>query len=193
MGSDPDQAAGCQELRGIDAWRAVWCNPLHLDVFEWLLNALTEPLRNARGISADLQGLKGDGSAAAMAGMHRVIGDELHKEWQLRVGLQTLDTKLLPQQFRAVTEFAIAIDRFAAKALLVWRDVVNSDNPTHPAAAKFGASAHGLPERSLVGCGMVEDFDDLKIGVVGERKDPVASAEARVDASTGDLFAQQSA
>ena len=79
----------------------------------------------------------------------------------------------------------------AAEALLDDGDVVDRDDPAEPAAAEGGAGAHGLAERRLVGRRVVEHLDDLEVGVVGQRQDHVAGAEARVDATVGELLAEQ--
>ena len=108
------------------------------------------------------------------------------EERQLRVGDQAVDADLLPEQLGAVGAVPVAVGGLAAEPLLDHGDVVDRDDPAEPAAAEGGAGAHGLAERRLVGRGVVEHLDDLEVGVVGQRQDHVAGAEARVHAAVGE-------
>ena len=121
------------------------------------------------------------------------VGGTSHstKNGQLRVGLQAPDAELLPEELGAVGAVPVAVDGLAAEARLVRSDVVDRDHPAEPTATEQRAGAHGLAERGLVGGGMVEDLDDLEVGVVGQRQDRVAGAEAGVDAAGRELLAQQ--
>src|SRR5688572_7089613 len=91
----------------------------------------------------------------------------------------------------AVRAVPVAVDGAAAEAVLQRCDVVDGHDPAEPAAAELGARTHGLAERRLVGRGVVEDLDELEVGAVGERKDPVAGAEAGVHTTVLELLAEE--
>jgi hypothetical protein len=71
-------------------------------------------------------------------------------------------------------------DRLAAKPFLERGEVVDRNDPAHPAAAGFGACAHGLAEGRLDRGGVVKDLDNLHILAVDQRKNHVPGPEARV-------------
>ena len=95
-------------------------------------------------------------------------------------------------QLRAVGAVPVAVGGLAAEPLLDDGDVVDRDDPAEPAAAEGGAGPHGLAERRLVGRRVVEHLDDLEVGVVRQRQDHVAGAEAGVHAAVGEVLAEQS-
>ena len=114
------------------------------------------------------------------------------EERQLGVGDQAVDADLLPAAARCRRgDGGCPATASRPSRCLDGRDVVDRDDPAEPAAAEGGAGAHGLAERCLVGGGVVEDLDDLEVGVVGQRQDHVAGPEAGVDATIDELTAEQ--
>ena len=94
------------------------------------------------------------------------------------------------RSWRAVGGEAAALDRGAAEALLDGGEVVDGHDPAEPAAAVRGTGPDGLAEGRLVGGGVVEHLDDLEVATAGEREDPVAGAEAWVEAAVDEAAAQ---
>ncbi len=76
--------------------------------------------------------------------------------------------------------FRLPLTADAAEAFFERCQVVHFDAPAHPAAARCRAGPDGLPERSLVGCRVVQDLHDLQVFVPGERDNHVAGAETGV-------------
>src|SRR5690606_42020172 len=60
---------------------------------------------------------------------------------QLGVGDEPLDADLLPDDLVVAGRGAIAVDGLALQALLDARQVVDADDPAHPAAAHLAAGA----------------------------------------------------
>src|SRR5512139_4327614 len=187
--SDPDNSLGGLELRGDDPGDPVGGDPLDLDVLERVGVGVAEPLADPLGVPGDLEAVEVEVAARTRA---RVLDAllPLDEERQLRVGLEALHAELAPLELHAVGTVPVAQDRLSAEALLVRRDVLDGDDPAHPAAAALGAGPDGLAERRLVGGGVVEYLDDLEVRACTERQDHVARAEAGVDPPVTELLAE---
>ena len=85
----------------------------------------------------------------------------------------------------------LPLTAIAPQARLVRVDVVDGDDPAEPAASEQRARAHRLAEGRLVGRRVVEHLHHFEVGVVTQRKDPVAGSEARVDTSVLERFPQK--
>ena len=182
---------GRLQLDRDDAGGAVGGDPLDLDVLQRGLDGLAEPLAHALRVAGDLEAGQRVVAGRAVAGVQvrrRLPVDEVG---ELRVVEEAVDADLLPEQLGAVGAVAVALDGLSAQARLDRGDVVDGDDPAHPAAAEGGAGAHGLAERGLVAGGVVEHLDDLEVDVAGERQDHVAGAEAGVHASGREVRAEQ--
>jgi len=70
-----------------------------------------------------------------------------------------------------------------AESLLGLGQIIDPDNPTEPATAGLGTGTNGLPERRLVGGGVVKHLDDLDIAFVREGQNDVPGSEAGVNAT----------
>ncbi|GAA2107281.1 hypothetical protein GCM10009841_27140 [Microlunatus panaciterrae] len=99
----------------------------------------------------------------------------------MRVGLQALYPDLPPLQQTAVGEVPHAVDSGAAEPFLHRTKIVNGDDPAKPATALQRSCPDSLAERCLVRCGMIKNLHHLEILAVGQRQDPVARTEARVE------------
>ena len=90
----------------------------------------------------------------------------------------------------AVGQVAVAVDGRASHALLERVQVLDGDDPPQPAATFSGPRADSLAEDGLVGGRMVQNLDHFEVLAVGQRQDPVAGAEARVETSVGEVDAR---
>lgn len=170
---------------------AVGGDPLDLHVLQRRLDGLAEPLADPLRVAGDLEAGERVVAGGAVARVHLGRRLPLDEERQLRVREQPVDADLLPDELGAVGAVAVALDRLTAQARLDGSDVVDGDDPAHPAAAERRACAHGLAEGSLVGGGVVKDLHDLHVGVTGQRQGDVAGAEARVHPTVDEVRAEQ--
>ena len=109
--------------------------------------------------------------------MQTAIAPPLDEERKLRVFHDIEDADLLPGELDAIGANAVTGSSLAAQTLLDDGNVINGDNPAHPAAALVGTLLNGATEGCLVGGGVVERRDNLDVAPTGERKNEVAGAE----------------
>ena len=164
--------------------RAVRGDPLDLDVLERRLDGLAEPLADPLRVAGDLEARQRPvAGLPPVDGVQLVGAEPLMKNGSCGSEIRPLtpicfQSSSVPSGRCRLPATASRPSRFSTV-----RDVVDRDDPAEPAAAERGAGAHGLAERRLVGGRVVEHLDDLEVGVVGQRQDHVAGAEAGVDAT----------
>ena len=77
----------------------------------------------------------------------------------------------------------MTLDCWAPYSLLERSKIINGDHPTQPTSTLSCPCADRLAERRIIGRWMIKNADHLQIMPVGQRQNPVASAEARMEST----------
>ena len=99
--------------------------------------------------------------------------------YERNVGCRLADGTLViaRQEIEAPVPHVDTSVRLAAEPGLERGDVIDGDDPAHPAAALVGALLNRATEGCLVGRGMVEGGHDLDVAPSGEGQNEIARAE----------------
>jgi len=183
-----DEAVRRRERYRQDAWLVVR-NPDHVDLVEGVVGGLAEVGADSIGVTADLDAV--DGHLACPGGrMLSAIAAPLDEERELRILHDIENADLLPRQLETVGTNAMAGARLSPKSLLDDGDIVDGDDPAHPAAALAGALLHGAAEGRLVGGRVIECRHDLDVAAAGQGENEVSGAEGGMTASVDESRAE---
>jgi sugar phosphate isomerase/epimerase len=163
---------------------------LDLDAVEHGIEFDTEPLLDPIAGSGDLDLFQSDRSGKCLR-QHRRIGAPLDEVGQLGVGHQTAHAELLPLQEAPVGEMSRPVNRLPVQTLLEIAQVIDRNDPAHPAATHFGAGSDCLAEGGLLRSRVLKHLDYLQITAIGQRENAVLGAEARVKTAVTELIAQE--